>query len=445
MLNPADVIKIKNNFVSKVIRFLKKRKYTSEVNLSELYKYYSEITLSTTLVDCLSYEDICKLSKAADSYPDLTEDIIITIPCEDSVDTTLSATGPVSCTNLIRISSDGTNNTAFPKVILQDNYEFINITSYLVLENNCGTPEIAEQVYGGCVLNSCGTDKLGTATFSGGVVSILNGSAAIANDSYFRTIRIYYVDQNGILVNTPIDLNLDPATSPFYSCAGCTTLVANDIKFGNANFANNFKALMDNVSTNLFTAGVPSSQHLLSTKNKLITDDRVLVTCTAKHNPSGFFFGINKNDLYFEVVNTVTNQSFTSTTPLNTSGASVFLNNLVNITTPCGDTISYQVKTTTATAGVSINFALTNFNEIVLNSDYSTTPLFMVNNSPQICNTYFLTASLDLTNILNVEWLDEEDTILSETTTAVVYSPGTYTFKAYTTVGCVIIRTITIN
>ncbi len=443
LLTPADVLKIKARFATEMIKFIRRKKYIMDPCICEVYPYYANYLLSTLVADCLSYEEECVLKNLADSSSEQLPVDPEIIPCATQIDPTLSYTDATDCVYSIAIENS-LDSSAYPTIALTDNSHLINIESNVLLNNTCLDTVQTQAIEGGCILGDCQDSYQGYATYSTGMVASVHGSNAVADDAYFVTVRIYKTDANGVLDPDPTDLDLDINTSPYYtasgSCPGCTTLTVADVKFGNANFSANFKTLMDNVGLALF--GSASTHKMTASKNSV--GDRVSINCTAVHNPSGQFFGMNLQDLYVQSYNTVSDTYAVRTSYTGLGAGQVMLRNTLSFNIPCG-TLQPTIKTTTAAVGVDVNWATTSFNFIGLNSPYATRPLYGYANTSTNCTVRTLEATYTPdSTITNVEWLDPSSTQLSTTDTAVTTVSGIHTFKIYLSTGCIVIRTINV-
>lgn len=437
------VTKVTNKFVEQMVLFLKLRTYVVDPCLCMVHTYYAEYLMVTLLADCLTYEQQCAIIKKANTYPDPVDNTVTTTECESSTPVKLKVTGPNTCTFTAR-PKNSLDQSGYAEVFTTDNSQYVNIRSNVVLENNCGQPVQSIPITGGCVLADCQDAYKGFVQYEVGMIENVHGSNAVANDAYFQALKVYKTDANGDLDPTPIILDLNPASSPYYaagvSCPGCTALTLAQVKFGHVNFIANFSTLMDNVSLALF--GV-TGKHLMSASIGGIPK-RVSVVTKALHNPSGTWFGVHAPDMYVRVYNTLSTSAHVQTTRTKISIYGVKLRRQVTFNTACGS-MSPTIKTTTSDTKWFVNTSLTSFNSIVPSTPYSEQPLFGVSDTVESCHTWLLTATYPNDIVDHVQWLNPGNVEISTTNTAVVTAFGTYTFKLFTTTGCVITKTITIS
>lgn len=298
MLAPADVLNIECKFVERMKTFLKKRKSLVGLCYCEVLPYFSDMALATLLEDCLEYPDICELQKKAATYPDNTEDPPISVPCEDQL-----SIGLISASNLCNYqakTSNPINNSANPSIVITDDSEFIDATINLIVQDYCAGTNQEELVEGGCTSGGCSDDYRGRV--GRGITTTATNLSAT---SYITKLRVYEANPFGSIVPGAIDLDLNPATSPYYaasgSCPGCTTVNAVDVRIGSSNFVSAFETLMDNVSLARYSE---TGRHKIFVKNNTST----LITTIGSyywHNPSEYIFGINKSNAAIWIYNPV--------------------------------------------------------------------------------------------------------------------------------------------
>lgn len=441
LLTPADVLKIKCRFVTEMIKFVKRKKYIMAPCLCEVYPYYADYLLSTLAADCLEYDDECTLKKISDSSSDQDPIDPTIIPCSTQIDPLLSYSSSSTCTYSATVENQY-DGSAYPTIVLTDNSEFVNITADVVLNNTCNHTIQTETIIGGCIDGDCQDGYLGRVIISSGMTSFIHGANAVAPEAYITKLRIYTVDDTGLLDPTPIDLDLNINTSPYYApgvdCPGCTALILSDVQFGNVDLQTNFATLMDNVGLALFG---DANTHKLDASYSIISG-RVGVNNVVVHNPAGPFFGTHKPDLFMEVYNVNTDTYATSTLTTSLSSGGMRLRNSLSFDVPCG-TVDPIIKTTTTSVGMDVDWANTSFNEIKLLSLYANKPLYGVSGTTTDCIVRQLQAIYTPTSeITNVEWLNPLLEVISTMDTAVAVDAGTYTFKIYLSTGCVVIKTI---
>lgn len=441
MLLTADVLKIEAKFVERMIAFLKRRKSLVDQCYCAVIPYFADAALVSLLEDCLSHTDECNLQKKADIYtPQDPVDPVIT-NCQDQVTATLAYTGPNTCSYTTSLVN-GVNNSAYPIVVLENDSQYMNVTTDVVVSNTCNSTTITETIEGGCVYGTCSNDYLGEFNTYYTLTASADKPQSVGINNYITDLRIYAIDATGYLIPTPIDLDLNPATSDYYTasvdCPGCTTVLAADVKFSSPTFTSSFNTLMDNVSLALFG---DTGRHLLSAS--YTTNTSMQIGCTTLHNPSAEWFGINVNDSRLRVYNPTTVTYSLKTAPTTYTTRSVRLQNEVEIETPC-ETLNFVIRTSTADTGPQVNYTTSNFNIINLSSVFPDQPLYGIGPTSGSCSHYTLTATYPTALVSSVEWQNSAEETLSTTNTATVYESGTYTFIISTVNGCTITNEITI-
>lgn len=247
MLNPADVLKVKCNFAQKVLAYLTKRKYVVDVCPCVLYPYYSEYgQVSIIEADCLEFEQECAINN--NKYAEITDCNATTIACDTQLPVSLNLASS-SCTLTASIDNQS-NNSAYPVMSVGANSQLITGTAYLkvVQSGSCGSNTTYTELNSGNTSSGSGDEYEATFSFGFNSLNTFTGG----DESFIKTLRVYKTDVFGTLINTPIDLDLDPSTSVYYSdnvdCPSCTALLGSDLYIGNPNFEDNFSTLMANVS-----------------------------------------------------------------------------------------------------------------------------------------------------------------------------------------------------
>lgn len=438
MLNPADVLKIKCNFAKKVLAYITKRKYVANVCPCVLYPYYSEYgQVAVVNESCLEYEQECALN--SNKYDDPTDCTDQTTSCANQLDITTTLTGR-SCT-LTAVVDNLVNGTAYPNMSLNADSSIITGTNYIKVTQtgDCASDATYSTLNGGTT--SGGTAEEHKATFSFGFNSLnsFNGS----DESYIKVLRVYKTDSLGTLVNTPINLDLDPSTSPYYSdnllCPGCATITASEVEIGDSNFGDNFTLLMNNVSLSLFST--TDAQYITAASD----GSNYQLYCKALNQPASYLFGINSADPYVMLYDPVSGSSF--------------IQNKINAyyTTPsrfyasfsyaADDTLYECADLTPVTVAdqwslPSVSTGSTSFNKITLNSPFGMQPLSITTASTVTCSIDVLKALYDTTNVDEVWWTDPGDAIISTSSSAVAQDDGVYTFHVNLINGCSTTKTV---
>lgn len=405
MILLADAVKIKCNFVAETIKFLKRRKYSTTVCQEDLYTYYAdalkllfenEIIIPVAVdqehlySECLDQATECDLNTKANKYSEVTTTCQDGIVCADQVAITLTS-ATKTCSGLVE-TYNSTCGCKYPNVELTNNSTFVNgfIPVKTTFSGTCANPA---QVTTETIEND------NSSYYSFGFNS--DSTSLVNSDSFITLMRVYDTDGYGTLTNK-YDLNLNPSTSPYMdddpvTCPGCSAILADELKFGNANFENAFLTLMDNVSLALF--GLSGLHNMYAWWN----GSNYRIRCKALHNPSGnHIFGINRNDS--KLVVSTTGGPYTQ--PVNAFGDSeaapyhtpmVFNYNFGVTEAPgtlysCADlepSISNQVSYP------NYNTLLSNMNKIVLNTPIGMTgyPIQVDVDYSSSCSSTILSAS----------------------------------------------------
>lgn len=307
MLALADVTKITNEFVKKVISYRNKQKYVVGLCPCELYPYFADAVLATQLADaeCLTHEDECRLTKNAVKYTTDEPDIVVD-SCNGQLTITLTRQDK-TCTGEFFTRSYVTNpastTSSKPRLVIGIDSPFVTGDLWLcgTYSGNCATPIQCEAVAGGVSSGSFpAITNANKATLKFGFNAL--SSYAGGPNSYIKTLRVYQNDAISTISNTvigPFDLDLDPATSPYYvasgSCPSCTSVSAGDVIIGSATFATSFATLMDNVSRAFYGE---IDKHYLEAKSE---SNKYYIRCMAKSYPDGDWFGIHTSDAYLVI------------------------------------------------------------------------------------------------------------------------------------------------
>lgn len=303
-LNPAAVLNANCNFVNKVLDFLNKRKYIIGVCPCTLYSYFIEYMQGTNLdASCLTYEQECSLNN--NTYQDVTECEPTIMSCGNQLDINIVLTG-ATCT-LESSIENSVNGSAYPVMSVSENSPLITGQVFIkVLQSgNCGSNTTFTELVSGTTSSGISADYESTVSRGIGTTASFTGSG----QSYITTLRVYTTDVFGTLVNTPIDLDLDPNTSPYYSdnisCPGCTAILPGEVEIGAPGYEDSMTTLFSNISLALFNE---TPNHSLSATG---SDSDVSVYCTAYNNPSSYYYGINFNDALLRVYDPVSGITFT--------------------------------------------------------------------------------------------------------------------------------------
>jgi hypothetical protein len=263
--------------------------------------------------------------------------------------------------------------------------------------------------------------------------SLTDTNTTLPTNGYLSRLYVYETDQNGNFINSQIELDLNPTTSPYYSGAGLTTLTASDVVFSNASWTGNMVTLMNNVS--IYRYGVTGKHKL--TFNKVFVGAsfrRISINTTMVHNPTTRLFGVNKSNgaAYVFIPSTGKETALLDTSAVSITSTNFYSNNV--ITTNCGTVVGIV-------DGISrpkINGGASNFNVITLIDNYGDIPLTLYGTTTNSCSFNTVTAVYNPVNVVSVAWLNGDNDNISYTDTANLTSQGLYTFVATLANGCTV-------
>lgn len=390
-LTDADALKLQCKFVQETLNNIKRRKYIMDVDLSDVYTYYSNYALSSILVDCLEYEDECTLNSTASKYPDEPDDVVISTPCTDQGVLSVSAT--TSTCNITSKLSNPVDGSAFPRFTLtpdslyhEGNIDVITTTCLETVTNNVTT---------GCVLaGNCGDNW----NFRSAMFAYLFGVENKYPTGFLTSIRLYETDANGVLINSPLDLDLTPANIAQWTvCGSCSAVDPSDLEFGSADFETAFATLMQNISYTLY-----DDLYLDITVDKVDAPGNpgsLYFYSEVKHQPSGIWMGFNKQDFrltYDKGNGDLITKIFQPNNEITTAVRVGALYEDIVVDTICGDMNLTVRNTGTNYQYPNVNLVETNFNNIVLNNPNSVKPVSLQEISTTVAPTTFLPPHLIL-------------------------------------------------
>jgi hypothetical protein len=428
MITQQTVDQLATKFVQDVISYHNTKKYVVNTDITcvydSLFNYLSGLNLLST--NCEDYELECELNNS------VTGDYVFTptvaeIPCNDQLSVTFSRS-TTNCSNTVTIQNT-LDQGPRPDFYTVNNSIYIESKINLV-SSVCNVPNTTT-INGGCKSTGCSN------SYKAGVNFIWrNNTQVYSTNSYISEMMVYETDSMGDIVNNPITLDLNPATSPYYSGAGLTTLVLNDVKFSNTNWVNNMQTLMNNVS--IYRYNTSNRFYLTFAKvNENGSFKRISVTSRSIHKPSDTTFGLNKQNGYIKIFD-ITADAYSTITNQNVSKQILFSSfyNSSTISTICGN-LTPLVSGDTA-VDVSSN---SNFNNIILNSSIGYINVGLTGTTSLSCITNTIKAIYNTSNVLSVEWRNPSNVLISTTDSCTLTTFGTYTFKATLLNGCVITRT----
>jgi len=193
---------------------------------------------------------------------------------------------------------------------------------------------------------------------------------------------------------------------------------------------------MRNISR-IYTGAVNTEATVLTSSSGTFT-----FRWTVKHNPSssGYWMGFDKNYPTFQLF------GFPVDFPANAfqlSNSGAYINQNLTFAGTCGNVVVNAASTGVTSAPIS---SASNFNNIVLSSNYLLTPVTTtVTSGSTTCTTKIATASVNtIGNVASIEWR-YDDNLLSSTSTLTVITSEVRTYAIIVTLdsGCVITKTVT--
>jgi hypothetical protein len=429
MIAPADVLKIKCKFVKDAAAYFNAKKYFLDGTNTSILCIYLQL-LQAENEACIDDEDACTLREIARLFKDPACTSVDEYTCEEQLPITLTVNDSYSC-NYAAALYNTTGASPLMEFSIANNSEVITGTITSRLTSSCNTTPVDtvftnQQSYSD---RPKGSTRLGVGgTFGGALTAV----------SIIKTLRVYETDEFGILQPDPIDLDLNPLTSIYYGPSvdfpTLSAVTPSDLQAGSspAVFEEAFETLMDNVS--IVRYGDPGLHELKGTTTN--AGNYLYVASAPIHNPSGFLFGINRNDAYI-LVDTISGDR--STTSVGYLSPSSVINGTANYVLSCG-TVTLNIPT--ISISTPMDFAQTTFNKIVLTSNFASGPISYTSNT-LTCLAKELKATYDATNVVSVAWTNSDDDELSTTDTVTVSLSDTYTFTATMNNGCVVSQTIT--
>jgi hypothetical protein len=423
-MTTADVTKLACKFVQNVFDYLNNSKYIINPCLDNVQISFTNYKLSTTLIDCLQYEDECELKNVTSTISIPISNCVTINSCDNLVSIYLSA-------KTINVKYEASLQTyygaasSFPVVRLLNNslWQY----GYTTVKLKYKTEEYLYEVKTGCFPGSpiqCSTN----ARLSSSLLYDIHGPEWNAT-GFVKTLRVYETDNTGMLINTPIDLDLSKTNlAAWTSCPLCSAISTKELEFGNPNWKNAFKSLLNNVSYTMYNA-------LNASWFVSIGPTFIRIGNQIKNKPSSKWMGINKSDFLLEWITsdaaiiTVDNiDPFLLSNP-------AFLAQDFSIATNCGN-VTGRVEGTWLNADVSLdNSSFINYG---LNSFSLSNPANITNINLPYCVETTLTAIYDTKEtVLFTEWLNPFGESISNDLSVIVTMAGPYTFNVYLENGCI--------
>lgn len=432
MIAPANVITLKCRLVAEAAKYFKNKQFFVDNSLEPLKCAWLDMKLAVN-GDCLDDELTCTINDLAKKNKQTACSPLDTVTCEDQLPITLTVSDSSACTYTAN-TYNSTGVSPLAEFSLTNNSDVITATLTSKLTNSCNS-EIESNTL---------TNQITYTDRPKGNVRVMCGGGtyggALTPDSYPKILRVYETDAFGTLINTPIDLDLDPDTSDYYGPSvpfpDLAVVTPSDLHMGSA-YSTQLEAwetLMDNVS--IVRYGVPGLHRIRGWATNNGTSFNL--GSAPMHNPAGNFFGINRNDVYTKVW-TPSGDKTSSGTATYLNGTSV-ISGSFNYDLLCG-AVNHTINSTTITSPV--DYSQTSFNKIVLTSNFASQPITQTSNSVS-CNNKTLMATYDTANVVSVAWKNPSNATISTSNTVIVGTPGTYTFTATLSNGCQSDKTITI-
>lgn len=418
-LQAADAAKLGCDFVKEVIKISKAYRKSVNPKNCDVYEAFANYVKASTFTLYLSPNEVHCLKLKADSITSTTNDV--TTVCADQVLINISSTTKV-CKQTTTLLDP------YPTVVLVNNNEHPTSSVTLVGTSDCSADVTNTVLAGGCTPTTC--DEV----YRGRIDIIKNYTLPVGlsyQDAVISSIRLYETDANGGIY-TVHDVNLDPATSPYYG----GVINPDDVKLGSPNFPVAFKTLL-----NRFIAtrpGLTGTRHLIDPR---VFGNTLQFLITAKHKPNRFI-GIDKNDSKIFIKSPIY-----GITELTSSGDGygiypIHFYGATPTSSPCG---VYNPLIAAQTSRINFNTAATNFNLIVLASSKALDPLTLTN-SKRDCNIAELKATYStIGELLTRRWSTSFNSTTYDSDTILADRTGTYYFTITLVGGCVVSKTFTVS
>jgi hypothetical protein len=435
MIQAADVLNLGCNFVTAVKRMLNRRSYVAEIDVTCTYAPLKWWFLGQH-EDCLTDGEICEVlstsaSNVTDSTPSPGGGSVVVTPCDVQGNLNL-----LTSTNSItyNVKALNTLGSVYPLATLVPNSSYI--TTGVNLVSYTGSSIIDTELVPG------NTTPTGPAIPPQVLVGMKE--TGIPSDHRIVSIRLYKTDDGGVIEDIPIDIDLDPVSSPYYAdgvdCSGCYTVDPAHTIVSHSNFQNAFADLMSNVAT--AALGYPGYIDMHATYNS----GSLTVYSAVKHMPATEWFGLNRTDLKMIASDGVSSYITRTRNEYNyvVGQKAKFYNDSISLFANCGyitPVVPYQ------SLYPNVNSVTTNFNKIELvspilrNSSGIDTALTFTY-SPQQCDNYLLSAAYTGTGVSSVTWKNSSGVTVATTYSTTVNTPGTYTCTIVLDNGCTISKAI---
>lgn len=440
-LQAADVAALRCRFVNDIYKYVKCLSYSVNCCLDDAKRSFLDYKLGASTCD-LTVDQLCDLqNKAKNSLvvdcmteQACTSQALIEVRVTETGDsyqssfiTTTFDTDPLpllETKSTVSLSWDSIVQKAFVNVGVYD--QNLNVVQNHVLESGTAKVlgvEVTDPIY-----------DLRVSTYF-----TLDGISNLAS-SYLRKVRVYYTDPIGTYVPGQYwDIDVSPITSPYLSGPGMITVSAADLYFTSPNWT----TAIDNVLRNaMYTLLGHLDNYMDFYATKAANIDRLTLASRTKHNPSGYWAGLNHLDFRVEYFNALkglvvvlTNSS--TPAPVRPEGGNIY--GAHTFTIGCG-TIDVELANTQIV--LPLNAAATRFNYIDLISLQPTQTVTLTTNESLDCTATVLKATVTSSHSVTlVQWLNPALTIIGTGFTythSSALAPGTYTCRVTLSSECVI-------
>lgn len=430
MLTIADVRKLRCNFVHEVAEYFRCKTYSISCCTDVAEKAFIDYKLASFTECEVPLEEQCRLSelKVVDYYVDCPNTFAGT-SCTNQGTLTLSQSSFI--TNYTPSLTNTVNGSSFAHMSLTDNSTTHVSNPALVFKvtKQDGSSFYSSNILFGDALIGGSNTTLSPVSFSTSA-SLLLGSSSL--ETYIRDVYLFRTDSNGIKEAGPISVYIGPG-SPYFSCAGCTTVNPDNIYLENGVVA--ATAITNAIRNAVLTLSGSASYIDVST---LVTPSKTTIFTKVKHNPSGIWYGFDSEYAGFGY-STPSTGSTTNLFEANSSNTSIGKKFVV--TYPCG-TVTYQAPNVNS----NLTATGTQFNKVVLAPPFNLTASSFFPTDVIKCKTIVLTASVSTANTpVTYNWTFNGSSV---GTTATINIPaandGTYTCVATLSTGCTLTKTIVV-
>lgn len=434
MLTTADVNKVTCDFVTKALDYLNCQKYSITCCSTDAQQAFTQYKLATFTECDLTYAQECFLKNIdyEGTYTDCNNTAVVT---DCSSQATLHLDYVMTTKTWATSLKNPVDSSAYPHITLVDNTIYQQGYLNAVTIDTSTLAVFATQSVG------VSTQYPSTFGFGGSLgFTIGNNSwTASSGSGYIKIIRLYKTDSAGTFINTPIDIDVSPTTSPYLSGAGLTTVTASHLYFGHADWVNSIQNVVKNavkiLSGSAANVGITAAVYLGSSGYLVMS-----FTTVIKHHPSSYWFGLLQTDPLFTYWDGSANVNIT------TNGQAWLLPNY-----PASSSITVPVVFPCATANYTISpknyttplHASSKFYELVLYNGGNALEAPTFTSTSQSCDYLALTATVTSSSTHTTEWKDPDGMVIGTTDTVTVpYRTGTFTCKITLPSGCTFTDTL---